>query len=162
MDEVKVLTGTLPAEYGHPTGGVITTVKKSGTNEFHGAVSDYGRTRIMTHRQYFNLYTTAQPQPGNPNGVPAYFMQPDGNGGGPVVIPKIYNGRNKTFWYSGYSKPIEKKTAGLYQRCANTGGTAGRFHFRPRGPTALRSRNRNPELERRLVAHSVSRLTSSR
>jgi len=110
VDEVKVLTGTLPAEYGHSASGVITTVKKSGTNEFHGAVSDYGRTRIMTHRQYFNLYTTAQPQPGNPNGVPAYFMMPDGNGGGPVVIPKIYNGRNKTFWYSGYSKLIEKKT----------------------------------------------------
>ena len=110
VDEVKVITGTLPAEYGHSTSGVITTVKKSGTNEFHGAVSDYGRTRTMTHRQYFNLYTTAQPQPGNPNGVPAYFMMPDGNGGGPVVIPKVYNGRNKTFWYSGYSKLIEKKT----------------------------------------------------
>ncbi len=37
-------------------------------------------------------------------------MMPDGNGGGPVVIPKVYNGRNKTFWYSGYSKLIEKKT----------------------------------------------------
>jgi hypothetical protein len=110
VDEVKVLTGTLPAEYGHSTGGVITTVKKSGTNEFHGAASDYGRTRVMTHREYFNLYTTAQPQPGNPNGVPAWFMQPDGSGGGPVVIPKIYNGRNKTFWYSGYNKLIEKKT----------------------------------------------------
>jgi Carboxypeptidase regulatory-like domain/TonB-dependent Receptor Plug Domain len=110
VDEVKVLTGTLPAEYGHSTGGVITTVKKSGTNDFHGAVSDYGRTRIMTHREYFNLYTTAQPQPGNPNGVPAFYMQPDGNGGGPLVIPKIYNGRNKTFWYSGYNKLIEKKT----------------------------------------------------
>ena len=31
VDEVKVLTGTLPAEYGHSTSGVITTVKKSGT-----------------------------------------------------------------------------------------------------------------------------------
>ena len=45
VDEVKVLTGTLPAEYGHSASGVITTVKKSGTNEFHGAASDYGRTR---------------------------------------------------------------------------------------------------------------------
>ena len=38
-------------------------------------------------------------------------MQPDGNGGGPVVIPQVYNGRNKTFWYSGYQKLIEKKAA---------------------------------------------------
>ena len=110
VDEVKVLTGILPAEYGHSTSGVITTVKKSGTNEFHGGISDYGRTRTMTHRQYFNLFTSAQPQPGNPNGVPGWFMMPDGNGGGPVIIPKIYNGRNRTFWYSGYSKLIEKKT----------------------------------------------------
>src|SRR6266700_1216634 len=69
-----------------------------------------GRTRIMTHRQYFNLNTSAQAQPSNPNGVPGFFMMPDGNGGGPVVIPRVYNGRNKTFWYSGYSKLIEKKT----------------------------------------------------
>ncbi|MGH9666832.1 MAG: carboxypeptidase regulatory-like domain-containing protein, partial [Bryobacteraceae bacterium] len=110
VDEVKVLTGTLPAEYGHSAGGIITTVKKSGTNEFHGSASDFGRTRIMTHRQYFNLYTTSQPQLGNPNGVPAWFMQPDASGGGPLVIPKIYNGRNRTFWFIGYNKLIEKKT----------------------------------------------------
>ena len=36
VDEVKVLTGTLPAEYGHSTGGVVTVVKKSGTNSLHG------------------------------------------------------------------------------------------------------------------------------
>ena len=36
VEEVKVLTGTLPAEYGHSAGGMITTVKKSGTNELHG------------------------------------------------------------------------------------------------------------------------------
>src|ERR1700730_4863072 len=70
VDEVKVLTGTLPAEYGHSAAGVISTVKKSGTNELHGAVSDYGRTRIMTHRQYFNLFRATDAQPGNPNGVP--------------------------------------------------------------------------------------------
>src|SRR5689334_17186224 len=75
VEEVKVLTGTLPAEYGHSTSGVITTVKKSGTNSFHGAAADYGRTRIMTHRQFFNFYRSSDPQPGNPNGVPGWFMQ---------------------------------------------------------------------------------------
>src|SRR5260370_40669832 len=109
VDGVKVLTGTLPAEYGHSASGVITTVKKSGTNEFHGAASDYGRTRIMTHRQYFNLYTTAQPQPGNPNGVQAWFMMPDANGGGTVVIPHVYHGRHRTFWNSRYRKLIQQK-----------------------------------------------------
>ena len=43
VDEVKVLTGTLPAEYGHSTGGVVTVVNKSGNNSFHGMLSDLGR-----------------------------------------------------------------------------------------------------------------------
>lgn len=110
VEEVKVLTGTLPAEYGHSTSGVITTVKKSGSNEFHGSAADYGRTRVMTHRQFFNFYRSSQPQPGNPNGVPGWFMQPDASASGPIVIPKLYNGRNKTFFFFGYQKLIEKKT----------------------------------------------------
>src|SRR2546428_12909339 len=56
VEEVKMLTGTLPAEYGHTASGVIATVKKSGTNELHGMAANYGRTRRMTHRQFFNLY----------------------------------------------------------------------------------------------------------
>ena len=51
VEEVKMLTGTLPAEYGHSASGVISTVKKSGTNSVHGMAADYGRTRRMTHRQ---------------------------------------------------------------------------------------------------------------
>jgi hypothetical protein len=111
VDEVKVLTGTLPAEYGHTTGGVINVVKKGGTNSVHGMAADLGRTCMMTHRQFFNLYKTSDPQPGAPNGVPAWFMQPDASISGPVVIPHLYNGRNKTFFYFGYQKLIEKKSA---------------------------------------------------
>jgi hypothetical protein len=129
VEEVKILTGTLPAEYGHSTSGVIVTAKKSGTNSLHGMASDYGRTRRMTHRQFFNLYTTAQPQPGNPNGVPAWFMQPDANVGGPIVIPKIYNGRNKTFFYFGYIKLIEKKTQAYTSQTPTPDMLRGDFTF---------------------------------
>ena len=129
VEEVKVLTGTLPAEYGHTTGGVLTMVKKSGTNQLHGMASDYGRTRIMTHRQFFNLYTSSQPQPGNPNGVPAWFMMPDANVGGPIVIPKIYNGRNKTFFFFGYEKLIEKKTQAYTSQTPTPDELAGDFTF---------------------------------
>ena len=111
VEEVKVLTGTLPAEYGHSASGVITTVKKSGTNEFHGSASDYGRTRIMTHRQFFNsLQVVARAARQPRTAFPAWFMQPDANASGPIVIPKLYNGRNKTFFFFGYQKLIEKKT----------------------------------------------------
>jgi hypothetical protein len=129
VEEVKMLTGTLPAEYGHSASGVISTVKKSGTNELHGMAADYGRTRRMTHRQFFNLYTTAQPQPGNPNGVPSYYMQPDANVGGPIVIPKLYNGRNKTFFFFGYQKLIEKKTQAYTSQTPTPDMLRGDFTF---------------------------------
>ena len=65
VDEVKVLTGTLPAEYGHTTGGVVSVVKKGGTNSLHGMAADLGRTRAMTHRQFFNLYQDLRPATGS-------------------------------------------------------------------------------------------------
>ncbi|HTP34720.1 MAG TPA: TonB-dependent receptor [Candidatus Acidoferrales bacterium] len=129
VDEVKVLTGTLPAEYGHTTGGVVTVVKQGGTNSFHGVAADLGRTRMMTHRQFFNLYRTSDPQPGAPNGVPAWFMQPDANASGPVYIPKVYDGRNKTFFFFGYQKLIEKKSAGYTSQTPTPDELAGDFTF---------------------------------
>lgn len=109
--EVKVLTTVTPAEYGHSAGGVISVVKKSGTNELHGMGSFYGRTRRMQHRLFFDSLRTSQPTPGRPNGVPTFFMMPDANLGGPVVIPKLYNGKNKTFFFFGYQRLHEKKVA---------------------------------------------------
>jgi len=129
VDEVKVLTTTLPAEYGHSAGGVISVVKKSGTNEFHGMASNYGRTRSMTHRLFFDKFRTSDPQPGAPNGVPGWFMQPDANVGGPVVIPKLYNGRNKTFFFFGYQKLIEKKAAQVIQQTPSEAMKNGDFSF---------------------------------
>ena len=129
VDEVKVLTGTLPAEYGHSTGGIVTVVNKSGTNSFHGMASDLGRTRSMTERQFFNQYKTSQSQPGAPDGVPAWFMQPDAGGGGPIVIPHVYNGRNKSFWYVGYQKLIEKKAAAYTSQTPTPAELGGDFTF---------------------------------
>jgi hypothetical protein len=135
VEEVKVLTGTLPAEYGHSTGGVISVVKKSGSNEFHGMAADYGRTRSMTHRQFFNQYKTSQPQPGAPDGVPAWFMQPDANVSGPIIIPKLYDGRNKTFFFFGYQKLIEKKSAAMVGQTPTPAELAGDFSFGGLGNT---------------------------
>jgi hypothetical protein len=109
--EVKILTSTLPAEYGHTAGGVISVVKKSGTNEFHGMASEFGRVRRMQHRLFFDRFKTSDSQPGAPNGVGTFFMYPDATAGGPIYIPKVYDGRNKTFFFFGWQKQIEKKSA---------------------------------------------------
>ncbi len=106
--EVKVLTTALPAEYGHSAGGVVSTVKKTGTNELHGMGTFYGHSRIMQQRNFFDLNSLSTPTFGHPNGLTAFFLNPEANIGGPVVLPKIYNGRNKTFFFFGWNKIIEK------------------------------------------------------
>ncbi|MGA8594975.1 MAG: TonB-dependent receptor [Bryobacteraceae bacterium] len=129
VGEVQLVTGTLPAEYGHSSGGVLTVAKKNGTNEYHGEASDLGRTRSMTHRQFFNLYKTSQPQPGAPDGVPAWFMQLDGSLAGPISIPKVYDGKNKTFFYFGIQKLIEKKSAAFTSQTPTPAEENGNFTF---------------------------------
>jgi hypothetical protein len=109
VEEIKVLTTALPAEYGHSAGGVISVVKKTGTNTFHGMASLFGRSRNMTHRRFFDRCRTSQSDQGC-IAQGSFFLQPDFNLSGPVLLPKIYDGRNKTFWNISYQKLIEKKT----------------------------------------------------
>ncbi len=127
--EVKVITTVPPAEYGHSAGGVISVVKKSGTNELHGMGSWYGRTRNMTHRLYFDRFRASDPQIGFPNGTMSFFMQPDANLSGPVVIPKLYNGKNKTFFFFGYQRLHEKKTAQVFAAAPTADMKQGVFSF---------------------------------
>ncbi|MDQ6663016.1 MAG: carboxypeptidase-like regulatory domain-containing protein, partial [Acidobacteriota bacterium] len=129
VEEVKVLTTTLPAEYGHSAGGVIAVVKKSGTNQLHGLAADYGRTRRMQHRLFFDNLKTSDPRPGFPNGIPTWFMDPEADVGGPVFIPKLYDGRNKTFFYFGYQKLIEKKAAQVIVNTPTAAMKAGDLSF---------------------------------
>ncbi len=101
--EVKVLTTTLPAEYGHSGGGAISVVRKTGTNTLHGMAANLGRTRSMQHRLFFDREKNTT--------YPSWFMMPEANVGGPVLLPKLYNGRDRTFFFFGYQKLIEKKSA---------------------------------------------------
>jgi hypothetical protein len=127
--EVKVLTSVIPAEYGHSAGGIIDAVKKTGTNEFHGMASMFGRSRIMQHRLYFDQYRTSDPQPGNPNGVNTFYLMPDANVGGPIRIPKVYDGRNKTFFFWAWQKQIEKKVANAFSNAPTPDMKRGDFSF---------------------------------
>jgi hypothetical protein len=120
--EVKVLTTVPPAEYGHSAGGVISVVKKTGTNDIHGMASFYGRTRRMQHRLFFDRLRTSQATPGRPNGVPTFFMQPDANVSGPIV-------RNKTFFFFGYQRLHEKKVAQVDATTPTAAMKAGDFNF---------------------------------
>lgn len=92
IEEVKVITTATPAEFGHSAGGAIVIVKKSGTNQLHGGGGTLFRERPMQHRRFM------QPAKFEQTGNQLHFYQPDFNIGGPVYIPKLYDGRNKTFF----------------------------------------------------------------
>jgi hypothetical protein len=127
--EVKVITTVPPAEYGHSAGGVISAVKKSGTNELHALASFYGRTRNMQHRLFFDRNKTSQPSAGRPNGLPTFFMMPDANVSGPVIIPRVYDGRNKTFFFFGFQRLHERKVAQVDSSVPSLGMRQGDFNF---------------------------------
>jgi hypothetical protein len=110
IEDMKVLTTALPAEYGHSTGAVISIVKKSGTNQLHGVMAEQIRTRRMQHRRFFEKYRNSQLQPGWDKAPGLIVQNPDANLNGPVYIPHLYDGRNKTFFMFGWQMMIEKQT----------------------------------------------------
>jgi hypothetical protein len=89
--EFKVQTNSFDAEFGRFTGGVINAAIRSGTNEFHGTLFHFVRNSVWNARDPF---ATNIPQFG--------YNLFGGSGGAPVYIPKIYNGKNRTFWFFNY------------------------------------------------------------
>ncbi len=95
--EFKLLTSTFDAEYGRFGGGVEVYVTKSGTNDLHGTAFLNMRRDIWNANAWaFNATGRARPKD--------RINEMGGAGGGPVFLPRIYDGRNKTFFYVTYSK----------------------------------------------------------
>src|SRR5260370_25012868 len=74
-------------------------VTKAGTNDLHGALVDFLRNQVLDARSFFTLPTPANPTARKP---PLRQNQFGVELDGPIVIPKIYNGRNKTFFMASY------------------------------------------------------------
>ena len=92
VQEFKVVTSGISAEYGRVSGGFVELVTKSGTNSYHGDMYEY------MFNDMFDANSWYQNAVGNPK---VHFRQNDYGFtlGGPVSIPKIYNGKNKTFFF---------------------------------------------------------------
>jgi hypothetical protein len=92
IQEVKVVSHTDSAEFGSVLGGVVDVVSKSGANALHGALWEYVRNTIFDASPFLL-------------GIPvsAFHQNQFGaSGGGPVWIPKVYNGKDKSFFYVAY------------------------------------------------------------
>ena len=96
FSEFKILTGTYTAEYGRTGGGIEIFTTKSGTNGLHGTWT-YNMRRDIWEAAGWTVNQNVKNAPGyRPKDR---FNDTGGGVGGPVYIPKIYDGRNKTFFY---------------------------------------------------------------
>jgi hypothetical protein len=95
VEEFNVQINSLSAEYGRFAGGVINVVTKSGTNSFHGTAYDYLRNSKLDANNFFAN------RAGRGKGS-FKRNQWGGTAGGPIYIPGIYNGRDKSFFFAGF------------------------------------------------------------
>ena len=102
LQEFKVTTSTVPAEFGRTTGGVESFTTKSGTNSYHGTAYDIFRNDALNANEWYNNF----------HGFPRDIDKKNDYGGafgGPVWIPKIYNGHDKTFFFFSWEQYRQKE-----------------------------------------------------
>jgi hypothetical protein len=95
VGEFKVVTNNVSAEYGYRAGAKTIVTTKSGTNELHGSLYEFFRNEKLDGANFFANRAG--------NEKPTYRQNQFGASiGGPVFIPKLYDGRNRTFFFASY------------------------------------------------------------
>jgi Carboxypeptidase regulatory-like domain len=92
VQEVRVKAFDNDASFGHTGGGTINQILKTGTNKLHGSLYEFNQPNTLIANPWFN----------NANGQTApvlHYNQYGVTAGGPVLVPKVYDGRNKLFWF---------------------------------------------------------------
>jgi TonB dependent receptor len=95
VQEFRIQTNAFSAEYGRTGGGIVTMVTKSGTNQLHGSIYEFLRNSALDANSFFN----------NARGVPLGSFKRNEFGatlGGPVILPKLFNGRDRSFFFVEY------------------------------------------------------------
>src|SRR5258708_12884870 len=97
VSEFKLQTGAIGAQYNGGQTSVANFAIKSGTNQVHGSAFTYFQNDALNANSFSNNATDRQ--------RPPFKLFNWGYGvGGPVYIPKVYNGRNKSFWFTNFEK----------------------------------------------------------
>lgn len=95
LREFKVLSATYSAQYGRMPGGQFIFTSKSGTNTFHGSGFEYFRNGIFNANDSFNERFHLSKPPMHQNEFGGTFS-------GPLILPRLYNGHNRTFFFADY------------------------------------------------------------
>lgn len=93
VSEFKMQTGVIGAQYGGGQTAIANFAIKSGTNELHGAAFTYVQNDVLQANS-FNNNALGERKP------PYKLLNYGYSVGGPVIIPKVYNGKDKTFWFT--------------------------------------------------------------
>ena len=109
VDEVRVETSPFDASMGHAVGAFISATTKSGSNDLHGSgywqfqQFRWNATPHYTRLTYESELAQGQIAPGTPEQASGRVSTPGFAVGGPVYIPKLYNGKNRFFFFISYS-----------------------------------------------------------
>jgi hypothetical protein len=102
VSEFKVMTNSFDAQFGSASGGVVNLASKQGTNDFHGSAYDLLKNRVLDANSWLNNYQNAV---FGPNSATKPIDTQNNFGasiGGPVRVPWLYNGKDKTFFFFNY------------------------------------------------------------
>jgi len=98
IQEVEASSGVMPAEIGHGAASYTNVVSKSGVNQMHGSLFEFLRNASFDARNYFDYK-----DPTGRRRIPPFVRNEFGfTNGGPLVVPGIYDGRNRTFYFGEY------------------------------------------------------------
>jgi hypothetical protein len=95
LQEFRSTTSTYSAEYGRTPGGQFSLSTRSGTNTWHGSLYDYFRNEVLDANNWFNNAAGVSKTPERQNDF-------GGTLGGPLTIPGLYHGQDKTFFFISY------------------------------------------------------------
>ena len=104
LREFTVQTSDYSAEFGHAAGAVLNVTTKSGTNNFHGDLWEFLRNDFFDAKDYFVQSTQRKPE--------YRLNQFGGTIGGPLTIPHLYSGKDRTFFFADYqgTRIVQGKT----------------------------------------------------
>jgi len=102
IQEFKVQTGLFSAEFGRSAGAVVNLVTRSGTNEFHGSLFEFLRNDVFDALNFFDIPRETRRARGEKETTPYRQNQFGGSLGGPLSVPRLYSGKNKTFFFINY------------------------------------------------------------
>ncbi|HUP39729.1 MAG TPA: carboxypeptidase-like regulatory domain-containing protein, partial [Vicinamibacterales bacterium] len=104
ITEFAVDTNGFKAEFGHAGGGAVSFVSRSGTNSWQGKVFEFFRHDALDSIDFFSKALNRPKPPLEQHDFGGVF-------GGPVMVPGLYNGRNKTFFFASYEAYRNKTSA---------------------------------------------------